>query len=212
MNYTEQLTAEEAAALRTEMISTYVEPAVRSVFARVVEVQSAVLLVSQMWCDEAHDAVHAALRFSQQADPNLDVFMQWSRAIEWEDDDEFEDWRGLEFLVDRHEDVAADFLERIERALEDEKSWMWWDSNVQAIPAFAAFCEEDCHQEMPPGRAELPYSIFRRTDAGIEMEVVGAMIRPEQDGVPPEAALELAQNPPPQQPTKRSFFERLRRR
>ena len=71
MDYTEQLTAEEAEKLRTELIASHVEPTVRSVFERVPEVQSAVLLVSQMWCDEAADAVHGSVRFSQRAEPGL---------------------------------------------------------------------------------------------------------------------------------------------
>lgn len=196
MDYTHQLAPDQAEQLRHQIIDDAVLPSIERVFAAVPEVNSAVMMVSQMWCDEALDAVHDSVRFSADVDPDLDAFMTWSRnqSDDWDD----QSWQRLEYLLDPNSLVSDEVVTRIVTALRDRGKDPWWDANGAAIPAFAAFCEEGAHQEMPPGEAELPYAIFRRSrDGAIAIEVVGEMIRPEQNGVPPEGMLDVDMSPEP---------------
>ncbi len=58
--------------------------------------------------------------------------------------------------------------------------------NDNAIPNFAAYFKEGCHQEMDYLEAYSPYAVFRRKEGDIEIEVVGNMLRPWLDGIRPE--------------------------
>jgi hypothetical protein len=191
MDVTERLDPAEAAALRERLVRETVLPEVRAVFAEVPEVQSAVFCVGQFWCDEADDAVHSLTLFSAQAEPDLDRFQREKATFENAEGDRF-DRAGMVLendstLTDEALAAISDLLWRRPRL----QPRAVWDSNGEAIPAFAAFCEEDAHQEMPPQEPYSPYAVFRRGSDGPVGEIVGVMLRPDHDGVPPSLDLDL---------------------
>jgi hypothetical protein len=158
-------TKEQAAELRKKIIRDEIERQVKAAFKKYDRLQSAMFAIAQFWADEANDAVHYELIFSILETP---VF---PNGIE---DDYYEsDLVNLPELPSSQGILA--FVEN-----------PYWDDNGEAIPAFAAFCKEDSHQEMDGLEAFTPYAVFRRKGENIEMEIVGEMLRPWLDGVKPE--------------------------
>ncbi|WP_338867780.1 hypothetical protein [Myxococcus stipitatus] len=140
----------------------HVEPTVRRCFQRYPRLRSMTLLLAQYWNDEADDAVHYRFVFSELETPDVEAS---SRAGE-EDAVNFATPPGDSFWNDYNHRYIGN-----------------WPDNHDAIPAFAAFTREDCHQEMTLGEAYEPYVIFRRTGQDFSMEKVGQMLRPWLDGV-----------------------------
>jgi hypothetical protein len=175
-------TKEQAAELRQKMIETHILPQVKRVFAKYEQIQSAMIVVAQYWCDEASDAVHYQLIPSVLPTPAFPVKLV---EIDYDSYDQV----NLPELP-----TYYDILESIDRDLETEAEEFldpYWEENGEAIPAFAAFCKEDCDQEMDRFEAYTPYAVFKRkltenNETEIEMEVVGEMLRPWLDGVRPE--------------------------
>ena len=162
-----RFTPEEATQRRAAYLEEHVTPHVRRVFERHPDLRSALLLVAQYWNDEAEDAVHSELVFSVLDSPDVEA--------------------ASENLYD---DVKPDRINLppglSHSALQDSEVWLHWDDNGEAIPLFAAFTKEGCDQEMSLGEAYSPYALFRRTAAGIDVAIVGTMLRPWLDGVWPE--------------------------
>ncbi|MBU8894050.1 hypothetical protein KRR26_00465 [Corallococcus sp. M34] len=154
----------KAAALREHLLKAQVEPVVLDHFQRHPHLRSAALLVAQYWNDEADDAVHHRLLFSELETPDTDA------AFRDQEND------GVNFATPPGE-------ERWEA--EAQRYVFSWPDNREAIPLFAAFTREDCHQDMTPLESFTPYAIFRRTGTGLAIEVVGQMLRPWLDGVRP---------------------------
>ncbi|MBD3562195.1 hypothetical protein H6S82_25605, partial [Planktothrix sp. FACHB-1355] len=67
-----------------------------------------------------------------------------------------------------------------------EEEFLYWNDNGIAIPAFAAFCKEGCHQDMEMAERYTPYAILRRNGDEVDIEIVGQMYRPWLDGIKPE--------------------------
>lgn len=201
----------DAARLRDQMVREQIVPVIRRAFEAHPTLQSATLLVAQYWNDEANDAVHCDLFFSELDTPDTaaayaarrarydDLDMAWTTPTPapsgWA--------RWFPWLRKEAPPVMAapeparrpalpgdvtNFPSGIdEESLEREYSWkLGWDSNGEPISLFAAFCREDCHQDMDDGEAYSPYAIFRRQDADVAVEIVGVMVRPWLDGVKPE--------------------------
>lgn len=161
------LTPTEAKQLREKLIQKWILPALEARFAKYPALKSAGMFVSQFWCDEADDAVHLTLIYSVLETPDF----QTAIALEYGDPDSV----NLPDLPS-HNDI--DWLER--------QDFIPWDDNGIAIPAFAAFCREDCHQEMTNEEACSLFAIFRKTEDGFDIEYCGEMIRPWLDGIRPE--------------------------
>lgn len=138
------------------------------------------MLVAQYWCDEADDAVHCDLLFSQLPTPDIAAANAASKA---ELDAEDEEAAAAEIAAHRSINLPAG-LDQATLECETHR-YISWDANGESIALFAAFCREDCHQEMDPGEAYTPYAFFRRRGEQIDVEVVGTLRRPWLDGVQP---------------------------
>lgn len=202
-------TPAEAASLRDRMIREQIVPVLRSAFEAHPTLQSATLLVAQYWCDEANDAVHCDLVFSELETPDTAAAFL-ARRRRYEDPEPQRSAGGASGLARwfpwlRKPEPAVAAVQDAPRAtapkgdltnlpsgLDDEvleRDYTWkldWDSNGEPISLFAAFCLEDCHQEMEVGKAYSPYAIFRRRNGDVAVEIVGVMIRPWLDGIKPE--------------------------
>lgn len=208
-------TPTEAASLRDQMIREQIVPVIRRAFAAHPALHSATLLVAQYWNDEANDAVHCDLVFSELDTPDTAAaYLARRRRYEGEDLEPRRSaagpsgWaRWLPWLrkaepqvmavrdVPRASALKSDPINLPsgldEEVLEREFAWnLGWDSNGEPISLFAAFCLEDCHQEMEVGEAYTPYAVFRRRNDDVAVEIVGVMTRPWLDGVEPEESEE----------------------
>ncbi len=197
----------EAADLRDRVIREGVVPMVRRAFDAYPALQSATLLVAQFWCDEAHDAVHCDVIFSELRTPDTKAAYRARRQRYGGDDvapppsaSGLFGWRTwLPWLggsktapklapnvpppCEPNSDITnLPSIRDVEMLDELE-----WDSNGEPISLFAAFCLEDCHQEMDEREVYSPYAIIRRQNGDVAVEVVGVMTRPWLDGVVPEA-------------------------
>lgn len=162
------MTAEEAARARADLVDRQLVPIVEGVFAKHGNVRSAAFCIAQFWDDEALDAVHLSWVFSELPRP----------AVGEGVDAEFEETDPVNFPSGRRVSTGWGDLP----FLED------WDDNTTAIPLFAAFCREDCDQEMLPSAAFVPYATFLRDGDAAKVgsvEVVTAARRPWLDGVAP---------------------------
>ncbi|MBD2452184.1 hypothetical protein H6G76_34795 [Nostoc sp. FACHB-152] len=161
-------TKKQAAQLREQILDLLILPTIKADFGQDNKLQSAVMVVAQFWDDEASDAVHHIILYSDLKTPNIETII---RSYD-----------------DIYEGMGA-YLSSREYFLEvkiDEETSYWWDANRQAIPAFAAFCQEGSHQCMDISEAYTPYAIFRRQNEDIEVEIVGKMLRPWLDGIKPD--------------------------
>jgi hypothetical protein len=156
-------TPEQTAKKREEIVAE-IAAGVGRVFDKHPELRSALMMVSQYWCDEADDAVHCDFIFSKLPTPNLKA-----AAKAWDED--------------------ADTVNLPEGLSHMDLAWTVegysWDDNGEAIPLFAAFTKEGSDQEMSVMETGAPYAVFRRSSLGVETEVVGEMLRPWLDGVRP---------------------------
>lgn len=159
-------TPSETAALRAQHLRENLLPAVARMFADAPDLMSACLMLAQYWNDEADDAVHYVLVFSVLPEPDLRAY---ARYMDLDEPDDV----NLPGAFD-HFDLSC-----------EEREWVEWDHNGAAIPLYAAFCKEGCEQQMPILDAHTTYALFRRGDEGVEVEVVGEMLRPWLDGVRP---------------------------
>lgn len=133
--------------------------------------------VAQYWADEANDAVHYDIAFSVLSTPELPILAEEDS----EEEDEGKNAVNLPELPTNWE-----ILDTLDLNIDANINIRWWDDNGEAIPAFAAFCKEDSHQEMDRLEAYSPYAVFRRKGLEIETEIVGKMLRPWADGMRPE--------------------------
>ncbi len=172
MNYL--YTPEEAIQLRQRYVNDYAIPAVALCFSQYPQLQSATMLIGQYCCDEAIDAVHCHFIFSVLETPDL------AAAFEVEE--------GLDPVNLPELPAHYDIIDCIwENGQWQEGEYLEWDSNANAIPAFAGFCREDCDQQMTLADVYIPYAILRRDGDEIAVEVVGHLLRPWLDGIEPMA-------------------------
>ncbi len=169
---------EQAAQMRSQIMEEYVKPRVKACFDRYPQLQSAMLLVAQYWADEANDAVHDQRIFSVLETPDLEAAFQA---------DKFYKPDPINLPGFQTENEIYDVWWSVDETnIQNEEEICYWYDNGIAIPAFAAFCKEGCHQEMDMEEAYSPYAILRRKGEEIEVEIVGRMYRPWLDGVKPE--------------------------
>jgi hypothetical protein len=165
-------TKEESADLRVKIINAEILPTIKVVFDKYPQLQSAMLLVAQYWNDEANDAVHYTMVFSVLPTP------AWGREFletDYDDDDPV-NLPGLPSLYEIN-DSLWEYSDKF------ESGEYCWENNGNAVPTFAAYCKEGCHQDMDYLEAYTPYAVFRRKEEEIDIEVVGNMLRPWLDGV-----------------------------
>jgi hypothetical protein len=192
-----ELTPEQCEAGRAAAVASAAK-SIAAVFKDFPDVQSAVLMVGQFWADEALDAVHRATAFSFAVNPDFAAYRAEAERL-------------YELLLDQSVDIDAfdgDFeahdlwiegraaVERLGERWSLDKRFEFhekydlyadWDSNGAAIPLFAAYCEEGADQEQPTGLSHAPYCVFRRgRGGGVDVEIVGVMVRPWLDGVAPQ--------------------------
>lgn len=179
---------------RALAIEKAVLPKAARMFALADDLQSAVMGVAQYWDDEANDAVHHHLFYSAERDPDWQRhFVSVAAPLLEEDEELLDAWRMAYGFPTLEEEASTIPLERqsiISELVHAREGWnvarLSWDANGWAIPLFAAFCEEGANQDMVPRQAFTPYAVLRREDDEISVDVVGTMVRPWLDGVPPE--------------------------
>jgi uncharacterized protein (TIGR02996 family) len=118
--------------------------------------RSAMLAVAQYWADEADDAVHATVIFSERETP------VWPHLCEWD-----------------LEEAVGPTVSAPDRCTScGDHGWPPFDDNGDGIPAFQSCCREDSSQENAMAEAYLPYAVMRRgKDGAIETEIVGGPLR-----------------------------------
>lgn len=191
---------EEAAARRKRTIETDYAEIARRAFAGRPALNSAVLLVGQFWADEAYDAVHRRMVFSLSLSPDIAGYMSetirlhkrielaWKNSTGDEDalEEEQANWENfLEGPEAARQAIQGSDTEHLDSFYEDVRPWAGCDDD-EAISLFAAFCPESADQDMPIGQAFAPYCIIRRAANGVDIEIVGQMLRPWLDGVAPQ--------------------------
>jgi uncharacterized protein (TIGR02996 family) len=134
-------------------IGKYVEKA----FKKNPKYKSAVLAVSQYFADEAIDAVHGKVVFSENEAPI------WPHACQW---------RGRE--AQSGSNMKFDRGERCSSCGRSGSTWLPFDSNGQGIVGFQSCCLESQDEG---GGDYTPYVIYRRTKTGFETEIIGAPVR-----------------------------------
>ncbi len=187
-------TAEETALLRRKFIEKRLLPPLDWRFKYYPGLKSAALFVAQYWDDEANDAVNVLWIFSVLETPDFEYPFSDST---WDDKDltgvapeKLSETPTYSKIQDEEEDpVNLPNLPshgQIEWFQGPDFLKMPWDHNGMAIPLFAAFCKEGAHQEMNSRDAYSLFAIFRKTEAGIEVEYRGEMLRPWLEGIRPE--------------------------
>jgi hypothetical protein len=166
-------TAEETHLLRRQYIEKKLVPPLRTRFAQYPRLRSAALCFAQYWDDEANDAVHDLWFFSILETPDFKAAFQ-----------------GDGFEIDAFNLPGLPTHWQINR--NDGKEEFPYEDNGLAIPLFAAYCREDCHQSMDYEEAYSLFAIFRKTGTGIEIEFCGEMLRPWLEGVCPERCEEYS--------------------
>jgi len=166
-----ELSTSELNELRDRYLRLTVEPTIRWVFEKFQHVQSVTLRVAQYWDDEANDAVHAELIFSQLETPrqktNAGENFPTTPVLDLGCEAPWSWWKYNNLDTGEYNDSVG------------------WSDNWMAIPLFAAWCEEGCNQGMEHDEAYSPYCTYRKTDAGVQRELY-PMVRDYLDGVAPE--------------------------
>lgn len=168
-------TKKQAAQLRQKLIDSYIVPIVKANFKKYFQLKSAAILVAQYWNDEASDAVHYQLIYSVLDTPDFEAVAK--AQTDWN-----EDTVNLPGISDR----GGDLIDKVYSPAFDTTEPYLWSDNGNAIPAFAAFCKEGCDQNMEISEAYTLYAVLRRLGDGIEVEIVGEMLRPWLDGIKPD--------------------------
>jgi hypothetical protein len=166
---------------RLEYFETNLKPALGEVFALHPWISSAAVCVAQYWDDEAADAVHCRVVLSRLEDPDLRSGLMW----EGDDDVNLPDQQGGRLVGDQYS-LMFHRPDGTSRLYEDGTGAFGWDDNGEAISLFAAFCSEGSNQCMDPADCYVPWGVVRRGARGLELEVVGTMLRPWLDGIAPE--------------------------
>ncbi len=163
---------DKAEELRNQLINDCIIPQIKGVFQKYKEIKSAILMVAQYWNDEAHDAVHQTIIYSELEEPDL------LAAEKFEEEDK-PDVINLPSI--KNEYNSYDYY------LRADGNYKYWDDNNMAIPAFACYCNEYCHQEMNTFEAYSPYALFKKSENNeISMKIIGVKIRPWLEGVIPD--------------------------
>lgn len=159
--------------LRDKYLRRTVEPTIRWVFKKFPHIQSCTVRVAQYWDDEASDAVHAQLIFSELETP----------LTETEENEQGE--RNFSLTPGLRTEIPWEGWKYKDL---DTREYDWkdkWSDNWTAIPLFAAWCSEGAHQNMDDDEAYSNYCTYRKTDAGVQRELY-PMIREWLNGVEPE--------------------------
>jgi len=199
-NIIRKFAVEDVPAKRLAYIEKVVLPPVKKAFEDAPQLNSASLLVSQYWCDEAIDAVYGNIVYALSLNPDLIAFREdvLRRAQNEDSYSPNKDWAEIEkeesalmtfiegpkiagILGDRFEDFVDDYRGDAYRL------WRNWHHNTEAIPLFAAYCMEGGHQEGIDLEFSSPCAILRRGDGDeVTIEVLDKMARPWMEGVSPE--------------------------
>jgi hypothetical protein len=160
------LSPEETVQLRNAYLSGRLKDAIDAVFGSDASLQSVTLLVAQYWSDEAHDAVHGEMIYSELDTPDLEA-VKANPEIYPEADSVNLSGRNPWDVVVWESSPLRD-----------------WGSNNYCIPLFAALCEEGGHQEGDNLEFFSPVAIYRRTGpAATAVQFVGEIKRPWLEGV-----------------------------
>lgn len=152
-----------SAALRDNYMKLHVLPMAKRAFGADAELQSIVVVVGQYWSDEADDAVHVDVVPSTSSKP------EWPACVEDETFFYVED--GWWELNDRGEQLVG---------WRSREGLPQLDDNSSAITAFAAYCQEDCDQEMRIQESHTPYAIVVRSGEGEPtVNIVGRKLQPQ---------------------------------
>lgn len=169
-------TKKQVEQLRNQIIEKVVKPIVKANFNNFPQLKSATICVAQYWDDEAEDAVHYRIVYSVLYTPDIESATKAQGECS-------EDVVNLPGISNEDGEIPNEIYYL---PVKDGEEVYCWLDNGDAIPAFAAFCKEECHQDMIGLEAYSPYAILRRLDNdNIEVEVIGKMLRPWLDGMKP---------------------------
>ncbi len=166
---------EELPRRREDYLRKIVVPRLRLHFTARPTLNSVLLMVAQYWNDEAEDAVHDYLVASVLPEPELRSLAEYEAErdrLRGSSDGSYEALRDLKNDPEGVFDFDSFFLPD-------------WEVNLEAIPLFAAYCKEGCHQDMDYLQAYSPCALFRRKGEQITIEVLEKQLRPWLDGVMP---------------------------
>lgn len=156
-----RIDADIVEATRERLLHGPILEQVREAFRAWPTLQGAWLAVSQHWDDEAFDAVHAELIYSQLPEPSLDG-IEKRRWI----------WRG---------GPPAPSARHLPAPFSESQPVRDWDTNHEAIPLFAAWCTET-FSDYEDFR---PIVHYRRAGDDITVTWIAEPLRPWLDGVRP---------------------------
>ncbi len=146
----------------------------QKLFTAKPQLRSVMMSVAQYWSDEADDAVHALAVASERATP---LWPHVCAETTWNEENP--------------EPIAGELCESCGSDLD----YFPCDDNGSSIQVFEPYCHEDGSQEESMAENYTPFAIARRTDAGIAVEFVGTLHRPENQMLEPgerEAATQRA--------------------
>jgi hypothetical protein len=139
-------------------------------------IASVAICVAQYWDDEAQDAVHVKVVFSQLDTPDIEHGLaNFFTGTSWDDSG-----RDTINLPAAYELGHYHLLHRPDGRYRGLR----WEANGDAIALFASYCKEGAHQDMDRDKAYSVWAVVRRSENGTtEPEVVGVHCRPWLDGV-----------------------------
>lgn len=166
-----QYTAVQAQAERVRYVETALIPGLMRVFQKHDTLRSALLCVAQYWNDEADDAVHAQIIFSELDEPDfagaIGPFDYFSNG-EAPPDPNVPNTR-----IVREYGNGGSTLDPYEMQVN-------WDDNFGAIPLWAAFAPENGSQSYDQFQDVYAPAVLIRRDGTFEFH---DMLRPWLDGI-----------------------------
>lgn len=169
--------ARQTAALRRAWVRDHLLPVLRPLFAPLPALRSACVLVAQFWDDEAHDAVHCTIVFSELDAPDVAAA---GRADDEPDDGDpvnLPTIHALGLWFPQHEyrtSVLTPFELRIP-----------WSDNHDAVSLWASYALEGGTQLADGFAAYAPVLLVTRDGDDLVAHENWPMRRPWLDGVRP---------------------------
>lgn len=165
---------------REQHVDVLIRDRVKMAFSDVPALQSAWLAVSQYWNDEADDAVHGLLVFSQLPEPSLEAWRADDALEDHFDQDEYDDLLQTGQISQSENLGGVVFPPGC--GLHDQGCpgtlWVPWKSNGEAIRLFAAWCSEGSHQEMKHSECFRPIVLYQRRGDDVLAKWIAKPLRP----------------------------------
>lgn len=174
---------DNAENIRNELIKDIIIPEIKGTLKKNKVINSAIFMVAQYWNDEAGDAVHYQIIYSELDEPNLIAASRFEKKDK-------HDKVNLPNIINEYNDYYCSLDSEKNNLILDERTFKYWPDNNDAIPAFACFCKEYCHQGMRTLEAYSPYALFKKINYDeISIKIIGKKVRSWIEGVMPNYEL-----------------------